>query len=400
MSARHPMRLAVRLMLSYAVVITVGAAAAYLTVRLLVPPLFDERMRMGTGSGAMMGPGSGGSGTATHAALISALNTALLVAVLVSMVTAGVVAAFVTRRLLRPLSDMRAATRRIAGGDYATAVVLPREPELAALAADVNTLAAGLGRTEARRTRLLGDVAHEMRTPLTALDGYVEALIDGVLAPEPGHLQAMAEELRRLHRLADDLAALSRTEEQRVELHPNSADLADLARRAAGRLRPQFQDAGVTLTVRTDALLPVEVDVDRVMQVLTNLLGNALIATPAGGSVTVAGSATAGSAAVSVADTGVGLAADDQERVFERFYRASTALRRSTGSGIGLTIARGLARAHGGDVQVRSSGPGQGATAILSLPLRRAATPRGANTATPGLSPLLATNKPEARSDS
>ncbi len=112
MSARHPMRLAVRLLLSYAVVITVGAGAAYLTVRLLVPPLFDERMRMGAGSGAMMGPGSGGSGTATHSALISALNTALLVAVLVSVVTGGVVAAFVTRRLLRPLSDMRAATRR------------------------------------------------------------------------------------------------------------------------------------------------------------------------------------------------------------------------------------------------------------------------------------------------
>ena len=400
MSARHPMRLAVRLILSYAVVITVGAAAAYLTVRLLVPPLFDERMRMGAGSGAMMGPGFVGNGTATHAALISALNTALLVAVVVSVVTGGIVAAFVTRRLLRPLSDMRAATRRIAGGDYRTAVVLPREPELAALAADVNTLAEGLGRTEARRTQLLGDVAHEMRTPLTSLDGYVEALIDGVLAPEPGHLQAMAEELRRLHRLADDLAALSRTEEQRVELHRTPADLSELAQRAASRLRPQFQDAGVTLSVRSDAPLPVDVDVDRVMQVLTNLLGNALIATPAGSSVTVTSSTTGGSALVTVADTGVGLAADDQERVFERFYRATTALRRSTGSGIGLTIARGLARAHGGDVQVRSTGPGRGATALLSLPLRRAVNPRDAGTATPGLSPLLAASKPEARSGS
>ncbi len=119
------------------------------------------------------------------------------------------------------------------------------------------------------------------------MDGYVEALIDGVLAPEPGHLQAMAEELRRLHRLADDLAALSRTEEHRVDLHPMPADLADLARRAASRLRPQFQDAGVTLSVRSDTPLPVEADVDRIMQVLTNLLGNALMATPAGGSVTV-----------------------------------------------------------------------------------------------------------------
>ncbi len=398
MSTRHPMRLAARLLLSYAVVITVGAAAAYLTVRLLVPPLFDERMRMGTGADATMGPRAGGNGTSTHAALISALNTVLLVAVFVSVVAGGVVATFVTRRLLRPLSDVRTATRRIAAGDYGSTVALPREPELAALAADVNTLAESLGQTETRRTRLLGDVAHEMRTPLTALDGYVEGLIDGVLAPDPGHLQAMAEELRRLHRLADDLAALSRTEEQRVELHRTPADLADLARRAAGRLCPQFHDAGVTITVRGDSPLPVSVDIDRIMQVLTNLLGNALIATPDGGSVSVASSATPGSAVVTVADTGVGLAAADQQRVFERFYRASTALRRSPGSGIGLTIARGLARAHGGDLHIQSSGPGQGATATVTLPLRRAANLGDAGAGEPGLLPLLATNRPEAGS--
>ena len=396
MSPGRPLRLAVRLLISYAVVITIGVATAYLTVRLLVPPLFDERMRMG--AGGARGPGSGGSVSSTHAALISALNTALVVAMLVSVVAGGVVAVVVSRRLFRPLSDVRKATRRIAAGDYDAAVSPPREPELAGLAADVNTLAASLRETEARRTQLLGDVAHEMRTPLTALDGYVEALIDGVLAPEQDHLQVMAEELRRLHRLADDLAALSRSEEQRVELHRAPADLADLARRAADRLLPQFRDAGVTLAVRGDVPLPVTVDADRVVQVLTNLLGNALIATPAGGSVTVSSSAGPGGAVVTVADTGVGLTTADQARVFERFYRASTALRRSPGSGIGLTISRGLARAHGGELEVRSPGPGQGTTATLSLPLRRATNPRDSGAADPGPLPLLATSERAAGS--
>jgi signal transduction histidine kinase len=115
----------------------------------------------------------------------------------------------------------------------------PREPELAALATDVNTLAAALADTETRRTRLLGEVAHEMRTPLTALNGYIEGLIDGVFAPTPDILEAASDELRRLGRLADDLSTLSRAEEQRLDLHPADADLADLAQKAASRLAPQ-----------------------------------------------------------------------------------------------------------------------------------------------------------------
>ncbi len=367
MSARLP----VRLFASYVVVVLVGVMTAYLTVRLLVPPLFDHRMNMLSGNGGM-GAANHGSAASSRAALISALNTALLVAVVASAAAGGLVAAFVTRRLLRPLDAVRTATRRIAAGDYRASVTAPREPELAALAGDVNTLAASLANTETRRTRLLGDVAHEMRTPLTALDGYVEGLLDGVLAAEPENLQAMAQELRRLHRLANDLSTLSRTEEQPLDLHRVSADLADIARRAAERLRPQFQDAGVTLIVRADQAVTADLDTDRITQVLTNLLGNALIATPASGSVTISVTKAGQRAVATVADTGVGLAADDQERVFERFYRAPTAQRRSAGSGVGLTISRGLARAHGGDLRADSPGPGRGAVFTLTLPAHAA----------------------------
>ncbi len=362
------MHLPVRLFISYAVVIVIGAAVTYLTVRLLAPTLFDQHMNMLDGD--HMGMGMGGTAGSVHAAFLSALTTALLVGVLASVAAAGLAAAFVTSRLLRPLNAVRAATRQIAAGRYQASVPVPEVPELAALAGDVNILAAELASTEARRTRLLGEVAHEMRTPLTALGGYVEGLIDGVFAPEPEILGAVSDELRRLRRLADDLSALSRAEEQRLDLHPADADLAGLARRAAERLAPQFADRHVTLAVHAADLVPVLADPDRITQVLTNIIGNALTATPAEGTVTVKARAAGQRAEVSVTDTGVGLAAGDLERVFERFYRAPGSPRRSSGSGIGLTIARNIARAHGGEITASSPGPGRGATFVLTLPLR------------------------------
>ena len=364
------MRLPWRLFISYAVVVVIGAAVTYVTVRLLAPTLFDHQMNMLGGGHMGMGPGGqGGTAGSLRSAFLSALTTALLVGVLASVAAAGLAAAFVTGRLLRPLNAIRAATRQIAAGRYQASVPVPEVPELAALAADVNTLAAELASTETRRTRLLGEVAHEMRTPLTALDGYLEGLIDGVFAPEPEILGAASDELRRLRRLADDLSALSRAEEKQLELHPADTDLAGLARQAAGRLAPQFADAHITLTVHAAATLPVRADPDRITQILTNIIGNALTATPAEGTVTVQARAAGQRAEVAITDTGVGLAAGDLERVFERFYRAPGQPRRSTGSGIGLTIARNIARAHGGDVTASSAGPGRGATFTLTLPL-------------------------------
>jgi signal transduction histidine kinase len=367
------MRLPVRLFISYAAVVVIGAAVTYVTVRLLAPALFDQHMSMLGGDPMGMSPGTGGqSGTAgsVHSAFISALTTALLAGVLASVAAAGLAAAFVTGRLLRPLNAVRAATRRIAAGHYQASVPVSGVPELAALAGDVNTLAAELASTETRRIRLLGEVAHEMRTPLTALGGFVEGLIDGVFAPEPEVLGAVSDELRRLGRLADDLSALSRAEEQRLDLHPADADLAGLARRAAERLAPQFAGRQVILAVHAAGPLPVRADPDRITQVLTNIIGNALTATPAAGAVTVQARAAGQRAEVSVTDTGAGLAPGDLEQVFERFYRAPGQPRRSGGSGIGLTIARNIARAHGGEVTASSPGPGRGATFVLILPLR------------------------------
>jgi signal transduction histidine kinase len=145
-------------------------------------------MMGGAGSGMMTGTTS----SSVRSAFVSALNTALLVGVLASVAAAALVAAFVTRRLLGPLDAVRAATRQIAAGRYEASVPVPSEPELAELATDVNALATALADTETRRTRLLGEVAHEMRTPLTALDGYVEGMIDGVFAADADTLPRSA----------------------------------------------------------------------------------------------------------------------------------------------------------------------------------------------------------------
>ena len=274
---------------------------------------------------------------------------------------------------------MRTATRQIAAGRYDGHVPLPAEPELAALAADVNTLARTLADTESRRTRLLGDVAHEMRTPLTALDGYVEGLIDGVFPASPETLASLSEELRRLHRLADDLSGLSRAQEHRFDLHLADVDLAELARGAATRLAPQFEDAQVTLVVDAKTVLAARVDADRIIQVVTNLLGNALVATPAGGTVTITARSVDGHAEIVVADTGVGLAGPETGRVFERFYRVPGQPRRSGGSGVGLTIAQGIVHGHAGDITASSAGKGHGASFTVVLPLSSSQ-----NGATPG----------------
>lgn len=369
------MRLPLRLFISYVLVAALAAGVAFLTVRLLATRLFDERVGMMNGApfGGPMGQMGNPSRGSVRSAFLSALNTALVVGLLASVAAAAVAAALVTRRLLRPLEAVRAATRQIAAGRYDASVPAPAEPELAALAADVNTLAGALAETESRRTRLLGEVAHEMRTPLTALDGYVEGLIDGVFPAGPETFTSLTEELRRLHRLADDLSSLSRAQEQRLDLHPVDADLAELARRAAARLEPQFDDAQVTLVVDADTQMPAHVDPDRIFQVLSNLLGNALLATPARGTVTIAARRLADHCEVTVTDTGVGLAGEDVERVFERFYRAPGQPRRSAGSGIGLTIARGIARGHDGDVHAFSAGRGQGASFTLTLPLHAGA---------------------------
>lgn len=354
-------RLDVRLFASYAAVTAAGALVLLVTVRLLVPPLFDRRM----GSGARAGRGPGND---VHDALTAALDRALVVALVSSLAAAVVVAVLVARAILGPIGRVRAAARRLAAGHYGERVPEPAEPELAALAADVNALARSLDDTERQRTQLVSDVAHELRTPLTTIRGYAEGMADGVVAPEPDVLAAVLGEVDRLERLAGDLSSLSRADEGAPGLQLAPVDLAALAATVVARFQARAAQADVDLAVAGADHVPVTGDADRLDQVVANLVANAITYTPAGGSVVVEVGAEGTTGAVRVSDTGIGLAPDELDRVFDRFYRVEGVARPPGGSGIGLAIARAYARAHGGEVTAWSEGRGRGATFVLRLP--------------------------------
>lgn len=371
-------RLSTRLLLSHIAVAVVGSAVTFVVVRLLAPADFAVRTGMageGNRTGAPVGAGRGGGlgegrGAELLAAFDAAINRALVIGLVVAVVIATMLAWLVVRRLLRPLDRVRSATRSLAQGEYGVQVEAPREAELAALAEDVNRLGEALQESEVRRVRLIGEVAHEMRTPLTVIDGYVEGMIDGVFRADAERLAAVSAETRVLRRLAEDLSTLSRAEEGRLELDRVPADLGELVAGSAARLRPQFEDAEVALQVEDLPGVVLEVDRDRIGQVVTNLLGNALRACSPDGRVRVRVEVEPALVRVVVEDDGRGVAPADLSRIFERFYRVPGVggERRGTGSGIGLTISRSIARAHGGDLTASSAGPGHGATFRLELP--------------------------------
>ncbi|MEA2000330.1 MAG: HAMP domain-containing sensor histidine kinase [Actinomycetota bacterium] len=297
-----------------------------------------------------------------------ALTGALVVATAIGFVIALALGFLFTRRLLGTLNEVKDGASRLASGHYDTRVPLPKEAELADLAESVNTLADSLNRTEQTRARLVSDLAHEIRNPLSTIEGYMEGLIDGVLPESRETYEAVASEAHRLKRLTRDLSTLSKAQEGAIEYNVEAADLAEVTARVIDALGPQYEVNDVLLEVDLDESLPVNVDADRIAQALTNLLGNALAHTPPEGSVSVSGVAIDGICSVAITDTGSGIPESHLETIFERFTRLD---REQPGTGIGLNIARTLVRAHGGDVRANSPGPDQGSTFTLELPRHR-----------------------------
>jgi histidine kinase len=308
----------------------------------------------------------GGQGNISFETVLPALAVGVIAALVLSLVF--------SRFLLRPLRQVSAATHRLADGHYGDVLNVPREPGLAALVEDVNRLAAALADIERRRARLVSEIAHEMRTPITILSGQIEGMADGIFTPDDAMFASLSDDLIRLRRLTDDLSNLSRVEEGAFTLRHSLTDVTALTRSTAERLRPQFDDGQVTIAVTPGPPVMAMLDSGRVAQVLVNLLGNALRACDPGGRVSVTvrtGDGPAPHAEITVQDDGVGIAAHDLTRIFTRFERVEHPGRPAPagGSGIGLTIARGIAHAHGGAITATSPGPGQGSTFTVRLPL-------------------------------
>lgn len=306
-----------------------------------------------------------------EASFHAAINEVIGVATVVAVAAALVVSAFTTGRIIGPLRTMMQASRRIAGGDYHQRVHVASEDELGDLATSFNRMAEALELTEQRRLDLIGDVAHELRTPLSSVRATMEGLTDGVLDPEPATFLGVQREVARLQRLVHDLEELSRAEAGQLPLSRHLAAPAELIELAAERLRPQFEDKGVALQVQVpENLPPVLVDPARIMQVLLNLLGNALHYTPPGGRVTVGTVVGRNHLLITVEDTGIGISQGDLPHIFERFYRVDRSRSRAGGgSGVGLTISKHLVEAHGGSIQAESPGLDQGSRFSFTIPI-------------------------------
>jgi signal transduction histidine kinase len=368
-------RLQPKLFLSYLLIIAVGVGGVALGVDVVAPSLFDRLLeRHMNGHGGMAHRGMTTSLQAdTRTVLEQTIFQSLVLTTVIATIAALAVSLFVTRRIVRPISRMAAASQAIAAGNYQTRVVIREHDELGDLAASLNGMAAALEDAEQRRVHLIGDVAHEIRTPLATVRGYLEGLSDGVVEPSPELFAQLHDETGRLQRLVDDLQELSRVESGRVALTPRRIAPARLIDAAVSRLASAFDEKGVRLSVERGSGLPdVLADEDRTIQVLTNLLSNALRYTPGEGEVRLGAAREDQFIRFSVRDTGTGIASEHLSRVFDRFYRVDPARSRAMGgSGIGLTIARSLVESQGGSIGAESAGPGQGSLFSFTLPIAR-----------------------------
>jgi signal transduction histidine kinase len=303
-------------------------------------------------------------------AFVWAINRSVLLGAGVACLAAVAITLLLAGSIVKPVESLTAAARRMKTGDLAVQVPVGSEDEIGELAHAFNAMASGLAQQEKLRRSMVEDIAHELRTPLTNLRGYLEAARDGLLAPDSALVENLYEETMLLQRLVTDLQDLALADAGQLALVREPTPLSALAEQAVGILRPQAEAKGVTLQVAVPPELPlVDVDPGRIGQVLRNLLYNAYLHTPTGGRIAVAAQVQGPMVAVSVADTGLGISADDLPHVFDRFYRGDKSRARHTGgAGLGLAIVRQLVIAHNGNVSVTSE-TGQGSVFSFTVPV-------------------------------
>lgn len=396
-------RLVWKLMASYVIVIVVGVVTLAVAVESVIPTAFNRHM---LGMQQMMSSEGEPVNIADMRADLftnfrAAVTEALLVSTVAVLVCVIVVSFFISQRVVNPIRQMMRASYRIAAGHYQERVEVVSEDELGQLAHSFNQMAATLEETETMRRDLIANVAHELRTPLASIKGYMEGLMDNVLPTEPATFQQIYREADRLQRLVNDLQELSQVEAGAFKLDCRPVVVTDLIRQIAIRLQPQFEEKGVAFHLNLPDHLPtVMADEDRLSQVLLNLIGNALQYTPPHGAVTITAGlqkvTTSGENPVNppeaigqaktkitaqtqkrseelfvtVGDTGIGIPAEYLPHLFTRFYRVDKSRSRTSGgSGIGLTIAKHLIEAHRGHIWAESAGAGRGSLFGFSLSL-------------------------------
>jgi signal transduction histidine kinase len=310
---------------------------------------------------------------------LSKINLYLWVAGIVAVVVALLLGLLLTKQITLPVRALTKGAQRVAGGDLKYQVKTDSKDELGELAVSFNQMAASLDKLEQSRKRLTADIAHELRTPLTVIEGTVDGMMDGVFKPDKEHLSWIKEQTALLTRLINDLRDLSLAESGQLKLNLDNIDVRDIVSRKISHVSVLTKKKNIGLKLYADDELPlIKADAERIEQVITNLLSNAIRHTPAGGTITVTiqkaekdktDKASRDFLQVSVNDTGEGISPEHLPFVFNRFYRVeSSRYRESNETGLGLAIVKQMIEAHGGKVWIESTA-GVGSTIFLLLPV-------------------------------
>jgi signal transduction histidine kinase len=296
-------------------------------------------------------------------------NRALLLAVFIALFVALLIGIVLARTLTQPLQTLKQAAQNIAQGQLEQQVAVSSQDELGQLAAAFNRMSQEVSRVNQSRRQMTADIAHDLRTPLTVISGYIESMRDGVLKPTPQRYSLIYAEIERLQRLVEDLRMLSLADAGELSLNLQQVPSKNLLNRAAALFQPLAEQKNVTILVDANGNSPdILVDEERMMQVLGNLLTNALRYTPSGGMITLSGNTKEDKVDITVQDTGMGIAPEDLPWVFERFHRVEKSRHAENGeSGLGLAIVKALIESQGGSAWAESI-PRAGTTIHLILP--------------------------------
>lgn len=301
---------------------------------------------------------------------LNRMQQALILGAIGATVVALLVGIFLARTISRPVRELTGATKRVAGGELGVQVPVRTEDELGELATSFNLMSADLARSNQARRQMTADVAHDLRTPLSVILGYTEALSDGKLHGTPQMYDVMHGEAQHLSHLIDDLRFLSLADAGELPLERQHVMPSDLLNKTAAAHRAAAEQKGVDLQVQIAPELPhIDVDPERMAQVLGNLTSNALRHTPLGGAVTLSAKRSTEGTLLQVSDSGSGIAAQDLPYIFHRFYRGDRSRQQTGESGLGLAIAKSIVEAHGGSITAAST-PNAGTTFTINLPNR------------------------------
>lgn len=303
--------------------------------------------------------------------------TAILAAAIIAVILASIIGFLISRKLSAPIGTITATARQIRNGDLSARTGLKGSDELGQLGETFDDMATSLEKDIKHERRLTSDVAHELRTPLMAMQATVEAMQDGVYPTDAEHLEVVAAEVRRLSRLVGAMLQLSRLENGKTPFRPEETDLVWLVKSLVTSQEQLFEDKGLQLRFADETpsqALIADVDPDLIRQAVVNLMSNAMRYTPSGGWVLVAITQDHADALISVSDTGIGIAKEDLPRTFSRFWRSDASREMESGGlGVGLAVTKEIVDRHNGTITVESE-LGKGTTFTLRIPLHRTRT--------------------------